>query len=1200
MKEARRLKHKLLGTPLHMASCHSRTKHVGQWTKLRRRVSGMNPAQLSMLGKSGEAAGKASNGASPPGTRRTTGTFPRTSDNGASRARRASLTGPPQKGSPDRRKTHGSDDGAAARTFAKGRRASGMAQLGLAAADGADPVPPDSARLKTSFAVPESPKASQTPGAREASPKHARAQPDWGETFLQASADPNAGACQLDVREFADLQLHAATIRVEHEGGSVYEQKCRELGVAALSSVISSLEAEHANLSHCYLGARGAHALAHALACNVVIRNLTLVGNHMDGQAVGHVVRGLMAGAGNIHTLEYSEKARVQNRVHKLPTSVARTSSVVPAHDDMAKRLRERHERSTSCITQLNISENALGSVGARYVADLINPQVCRMQQITVLKLSKCELGDAGGTALANALADNNVTLVDLDLSKNGLGNGTAAAFGPLLVHNQTLERLDLSWNTIKAAGARELAKGLESNANLLYLCLAWNGLEDEGCIHVAQMFHRNVGLKEVDLSRTRMGPAACIVLAEALKDNTTLTHLMLHGNPLGEAGGWHIMSALSNNHYLEYVGLQGANFVGTDSENQGSSAVANFNPAHPEGSYTLDMGMPAERAIAVMLCNLDATSPGDLLKNIRVNGKPVSGGAKKLGWPEKLPVSGNVALDFTMVKHRREVAVIDKQRLKIFTSNLAKQRTSDNERLAMVSIFAPYNYFTCAQCDDVLRTFGMGDEKIMAALVFFARAVDHAAIDDLTSSFYERELQKFYAHLGILAAFRPENPTAHYELSLTLPHHRNIAQRLADVAAAEGEALTWRNLTWEDHGSHANAGPPDEWRGVIPNKGLLQFDYTTSVRVSPDARVLPDEELHQVLATDVGLDVTAAKPGVILPRRSPVGGTSRSSADSGFSPADTVLCNLRILSTKVCISVLQLKGILGAIKASQDRVEALVTLYPRLVDPDELWVALYSLKGLEQSLAMSRLGLKATFNPKRCSLHFQLDVSNPEHLEVAKKLVDMAMKVPDQRNFWNIRIFGKVKFIPENNTMWAVMTTGSFTPYLEFDFLGPDAFELMGFTDERVGNMQPSEKTDILGKYAAKLEDTRLKQMHPYYGLEQQEVGSAAYATQPLASVLSSPMEQLAPLDGHSTLRRSTTLTRPGQAPDAASQKTPWAAVWERNMRRLIGLDGSLVSPLHEIFNTYAEDQRRMSTEQLRAALLAHGHNKSEERKDN
>ena len=51
-------------------------------------------------------------------------------------------------------------------------------------------------------------------------------------------------------------------------------------------------------------------------------------------------------------------------------------------------------------------------------------------------------------------------------------------------------------------------------------------------------------------------------------------------------------------------------------------------------------------------------------------------------------------------------------------------------------------------------------------------------------------------------------------------------------------------------------------------------------------------------------------------------------------------------------------------------------------------------MQGIEQSEVMVRLGLRLAFNPKRCSLHFQLNVANPEHAEVAKKLVDMAQKV--------------------------------------------------------------------------------------------------------------------------------------------------------------------------------------------------------------
>lgn len=59
-----------------------------------------------------------------------------------------------------------------------------------------------------------------------------------------------------------------------------------------------------------------------------------------------------------------------------------------------------------------------------------------------------------------------------------------------------------------------------------------------------------------------------------------------------------------------------------------------------------------------------------------------------------------------------------------------------------------------------------------------------------------------------------------------------------------------------------------------------------------------------------------------------------------------------------------------------------------------------------------------------------------------------LPVQTPEVRNWWNIRLAGKTKSIPENNTMWNVLTTASATPILELDFLGPDAHELLAFSD--------------------------------------------------------------------------------------------------------------------------------------------------------
>ena len=65
-----------------------------------------------------------------------------------------------------------------------------------------------------------------------------------------------------------------------------------------------------------------------------------------------------------------------------------------------------------------------------------------------------------------------------------------------------------------------------------------------------------------------------------------------------------------------------------------------------------------------------------------------------------------------------------------------------------------------------------------------------------------------------------------------------------------------------------------------------------------------------------------------------------------------------------------------------------------------------------------------------------------------------------DVRNWFNIRLAGKTKSIPENNTMWNVLTTASANPILEINFLGADAWELLGFPDQAKFNALQSGTT--------------------------------------------------------------------------------------------------------------------------------------------
>lgn len=88
-----------------------------------------------------------------------------------------------------------------------------------------------------------------------------------------------------------------------------------------------------------------------------------------------------------------------------------------------------------------------------------------------------------------------------------------------------------------------------------------------------------------------------------------------------------------------------------------------------------------------------------------------------------RLPLIGVIRMECISSKEKRFKHIIDEQRLQNFIANLGRSRMSDNERLALVSIFASYHYFTCRQCHDILLNFGMGNEKVQAALLLNFRS---------------------------------------------------------------------------------------------------------------------------------------------------------------------------------------------------------------------------------------------------------------------------------------------------------------------------------------------------------------------------------------------------------------------------------------------------------------------------------------------
>lgn len=67
-------------------------------------------------------------------------------------------------------------------------------------------------------------------------------------------------------------------------------------------------------------------------------------------------------------------------------------------------------------------------------------------------------------------------------------------------------------------------------------------------------------------------------------------------------------------------------------------------------------------------------------------------------------------------------------------------------------------------QAKTILHCFSDGEEKLDAAVMIFTRLDPHSKLEGLS----QRESKLLRARLGVLGAFRADNPTGHYELSLS------------------------------------------------------------------------------------------------------------------------------------------------------------------------------------------------------------------------------------------------------------------------------------------------------------------------------------------------------------------------------------------------------------------------------------------------
>ena len=97
---------------------------------------------------------------------------------------------------------------------------------------------------------------------------------------------------------------------------------------------------------------------------------------------------------------------------------------------------------------------------------------------LTILGLNSNQIGNAGASALADALRVN-TSLTELNLYNNQIGDAGATALADALKLNTSLTTLNLNSNQIGDDGASALADALKTNTNLTILSLYSNQIGD-------------------------------------------------------------------------------------------------------------------------------------------------------------------------------------------------------------------------------------------------------------------------------------------------------------------------------------------------------------------------------------------------------------------------------------------------------------------------------------------------------------------------------------------------------------------------------------------------------------------------------------------------------------------------------------------------------------------------------------------------
>ncbi|XP_005623206.1 NACHT, LRR and PYD domains-containing protein 3 isoform X4 [Canis lupus baileyi] len=191
--------------------------------------------------------------------------------------------------------------------------------------------------------------------------------------------------------------------------------------------------------------------------------------------------------------------------------------------------------RNSLSLTELNLSDNALGDQGVNVLCEMLQHPGCNIRK---LWLGQCCLSYRCCFNISSVLS-NNQKLEELDLSHNALGDFGIRLLCVGLKHLFcNLNKLWLVNSGLTPGCCPALASMLSTNQKLTHLYLRGNALGDTGVKLLCEgLLHPNCKLQILELDGCSLTSHCCWDLSTLLTSSKSLRELSLGSNDLGDLG---------------------------------------------------------------------------------------------------------------------------------------------------------------------------------------------------------------------------------------------------------------------------------------------------------------------------------------------------------------------------------------------------------------------------------------------------------------------------------------------------------------------------------------------------------------------------------------------------------------------------------------------------------------------------------------